>query len=177
VRGVVGGKYLDSVNRTADGSIVGQWASSSSVNQQWTIVPTESFYKVINRANGKALDTGGQTADGTFMQFWPNGTSNNQQWTFELVSTSTSLALASSEAVEHEVRLNPSKEIELVLAKPSAGVARVTVLDKAAITWVEGTFEGTRYRLNVGDVPAGRYVLRVVDDYGLVSEREILIKP
>ena len=61
---MTGGKYLDSIGRTADGSIVGQWANGSSPNQQWTVVPTGSYYKVINRANGKALDTGGQTADG-----------------------------------------------------------------------------------------------------------------
>jgi arabinan endo-1,5-alpha-L-arabinosidase len=178
LRAVTGGKYLDSINRTADGSIVGQWANSSSFNQQWTIVATGSFHKVINRANGKALDTGGQTADGTFIQFWPNGTSNNQQWTFELVSSSTSAAArASLPSAELRVLLDPVVDlIDISRAQAFAGVARVTVVDRRGIVWAEGTFQGTRYRLSTAEVPAGRYVLRVSDDFGVVSEKQILIK-
>lgn len=185
LQAVTGGKYLDSINRTADGSIVGQWANGSSFNQQWTIVPAGTFYKVINRTNGKALDTGGQTADGTFMQFWPNNTSFNQQWAFERVTTlaasalsTTSIASASTERVELQVLLDaPAREIEVSLSRPAAGLARVTLLDRAAIAWAEGTFSGSKYRLRVVDVPAGKYRLRVIDDFGVVSEREILIKP
>jgi arabinan endo-1,5-alpha-L-arabinosidase len=180
LRGVTGGKYLDSINRTADGSIVGQWANSSSINQQWTMVATGSFYKIINRANGKALDTGGQTADGAFMQFWPNGTSNNQQWTFELVSSSTSSAAATRTSLpssDLRVLLDPVIDvIDVSRAKTFAGIARVTIADARGVVWTEGTFEGTRYRLSTAEVPAGRYVLRVSDDYGLVSEKQILIK-
>jgi arabinan endo-1,5-alpha-L-arabinosidase len=182
LRAVTGGKYLDSINRTADGSIVGQWANSSSFNQQWTIVATGSFHKVINRANGKALDTGGQTADGAFMQFWPNGTSNNQQWTFELVSSSTSAAASATASTslpstELKVLLDPVIDVvEISRAKAFAGIARATVVDRRGILWAEGTFEGTRYRLSTADIPAGKYILRVIDDYGVISEKQILIK-
>jgi arabinan endo-1,5-alpha-L-arabinosidase len=185
LQAVTGGKYLDSINRTADGSIVGQWADSPSFNQQWTIVATGSFYKVINRANGKALDTGGQSADGTFMQFWPNGTSFNQQWTFERVASLTSAAPTASAptpsaltpSASASASASQARGIDVVLAKPAAGLARVTVLDSAGIAWAESTFTGAKYRLNLTDVPAGRYRLRVIDDYGVVTEREILIKP
>jgi arabinan endo-1,5-alpha-L-arabinosidase len=80
---VTAGKYLDSLGNTADGSSVGQWGNSSSLNQQWTISDLGTgYFKVINRANGKCLDTGGGTGNGTVMQFWGSGSSNNQQWQF-----------------------------------------------------------------------------------------------
>lgn len=90
MRAVTGGKYLDSVARTTDGSAVGQWTDSANFNQQWTLVAIDSYYKILNRANGKAVDTGGQTGDGAVMQFWYDNISFNQQWTFEFVSSSTS---------------------------------------------------------------------------------------
>ena len=82
---VTGSKFLDSINRTADNTPVGQWANSASFNQQWTITPVSGspgYYKLINRANSKALDTGGATNDGGIMEFWGNGGSLNQQWQF-----------------------------------------------------------------------------------------------
>ena len=80
LRAVTGGKYLDSIGRTADGSIVGSGPTAPArISMDRRAVG--SFYKLINRANGKALDTGGQTADGNVMQFWFDNPSNNQQWT------------------------------------------------------------------------------------------------
>lgn len=76
-------KYLDSIGRSADGSVCGQWDNSSSWNQQWTIQDLGTgYYRIVNRANGKALDTGGRTATGSDLQFWGVGSSWNQQWTF-----------------------------------------------------------------------------------------------
>lgn len=187
LRAVTGGKYLDSIGRTADGSAVGQWSDSPSFNQQWTLVPVDSYYKLINRTNGKALDTGGQTGDGAVMQFWYDNTSFNQQWTFELVSSSTSLASASSAAdaavadevtSPMQVRLSPPRqEISVELSRPAAGVARVTIVDRTGLLWAEGMFTGESHSLSTASIPAGRYTLRVTDDYGLVEERQILIKP
>ena len=73
---------MDSLGNTADGSNVGQWASSSSTNQQWSIVSAGSgLYKIVNRANGKCLDTGGGTANGSVMKFYGSNASLNQVWT------------------------------------------------------------------------------------------------
>ena len=73
------------LNRTANGSILGQWGNSASPNQQWTIVAVGAYYKVINRANGKCIYTGGSGTNGAAMQFWTSGSSFNQQWSLELV--------------------------------------------------------------------------------------------
>lgn len=194
LRNVAVGKYLDNINNTADGSAVAQWADSPNFNQQWTISATGSYYKVINRTNGKALDTGGQTANGTFMQFWTSGSSNNQQWTFEQISTSTSVA---SQAVVNEaattssadvlaaplvtnavgIQLNSrANHIAFSLPTSAAGEKRVTVLTQSGLVLAEGAFSGAKYSLNIADVPAGKYVLRVIGDYGVIEERAILIK-
>ena len=173
LRAVTGGKYLDNVNHTADGSAVGQWSDSSNVNQQWTLVGVDSYYKIINRANGKAVDTGGQTGDGAVMQFWYDNVSFNQQWAFEFVSSSTSLA-----STPAQILLSPStRELSVLLSQPAAGVARMTVVDKMGLLWAEGMFTGNSHRLSTENIPAGRYTLRVTDDFGVVEERQILIKP
>lgn len=182
LRAVTGGKYLDSVNRTADGSNVGQWADSPSFNQQWTLVPVDSYYKLVNRVIGKAVDTGGQTGDGAVMQFWYDNISFNQQWAFEFVSSSTSLAspLAASDAPASPLQVGvspPTQEISVALPKAAAGVARITIVDEAGLLWAEGMFTGDSHRLSTANVPAGRYTLRVSDDYGVIEERQILIKP
>lgn len=182
LRAVTGGKYLDSVGRTADGSAVGQWADSPNINQQWTLVAVDSYYKLVNRANGKAVDTGGQTGDGAVMQFWYDNISFNQQWAFEFVSSSTSLLSAGSElqemAVPLQIRVSPpTQKIDVALSRSAAGVARVTVVDKTGLLWAEGMFIGDSHSLSTENIPAGRYTLRVSDDYGLVEEKQILIKP
>jgi arabinan endo-1,5-alpha-L-arabinosidase len=187
LRAGTGGKYLDSVNATADGSVVGLWADSPSVNQQWTLVATGSFYKLINRANGKALDTGGQTANGSFMQFWFDNTSVNQHWTLEQVSSSTSVAAESSTAsasvvptagaTTMQVLLIPqSTTLSVALTGASAGQKRVTIENSVGLVLAETVFEGTKHSLSTADIPAGRYLLRVIGDYGLIGEREILLK-
>lgn len=182
LRAVTGGKYLDSVNRTADGSAVGQWADGPNFNQQWTLVAVDSYYKLVNRANGKAVDTGGQTADGAVMQFWYDNISFNQQWAFEFVSSSTSLTSATAALVESAAPLQvlvspPAKEISVVLPKSAAGVARVTVVDETGLPWAEGMFTGESHRLSTENIPAGRYILRVSDDFGVLEERQILVRP
>jgi hypothetical protein len=53
----------------------------------------------------------------------------------------------------------------------------VTVVDKSGLLWAEGMFTGDAHRLSTENIPAGRYTLRVSDDYGVVEERQILIKP
>jgi arabinan endo-1,5-alpha-L-arabinosidase len=182
LRAVTGGKYLDSLDRTADGSAVGQWSDSPSFNQQWTLAPVDSYYKLVNRANGKAVDTGGQSGDGAVMQFWFDNTSSNQQWAFEFVSSSTSLASTSSTSevasAPVQVRVSPpTQAIDVALSKPAAGVARATVVDAKGLLWAEGMFTGDSHTLSTENIPAGRYNLRVSDDYGVIEERQILIRP
>ncbi len=76
-------KFLDSIGRTTDGSVCGQWDGGGSYNQQWTIQDLGTgYYRIVNRANGKALDTGGLTATGSDLQFWYVNGSINQQWSF-----------------------------------------------------------------------------------------------
>ena len=196
LRAVTGGKYLDSIGRTADGSIVGQWANGSSPNQQWTVVPIGSYYKVINRANGKAVDTGGQTADGAAMQMWFDNPSNNQQWTFEFVSSSTALtatAAATSTATTSstlattttkrrpprlQVFINtPARELSVTLSAAVSGEKRVSIADRSGLVWAEGVFDGAAHTLSTAEMPAGAYTLRVTGDNGLIEERKILIRP
>ena len=63
------GLYLDGMGRTSNGSICGQWSSSSSNNQQWTQETVGSNVKFKNRATGLYLDGMGSTAQ--WLQFMP----------------------------------------------------------------------------------------------------------
>lgn len=82
------GLYLDGMGRTANGSIVAQYASSGSNNQKWRITALGGhFFKLQNVATGLYLDTGGNTANGSTIQQWGGGGSWNQQWSFTPVDS------------------------------------------------------------------------------------------
>jgi hypothetical protein len=75
------GKYLDNAGSTADGYNVKQYSSSTSNNQQWKIIQSDTgYFRIICRNGGKALDNMGSTADGANMAQWSLGSSYNQQW-------------------------------------------------------------------------------------------------
>jgi len=80
------GLNIDSIGRTTNGSIAGQWSNSSSFNQQWLIESAGSYVKLKNRASGLYLDGNGQTANGA-AAILSSGSSNNQQWTEEIVGS------------------------------------------------------------------------------------------
>ena len=116
------------------------------------------------------------------MQFWYDNVSFNQQWAFELVSSATSvtsrLGASTGTASPLQVLVSPpTRELSVALSVPAAGVGRVTVADKSGLLWAEGIFTGDSHRLSTENIPAGRYTLRVSDNYGLIEERPILIKP
>jgi endoglucanase len=74
-------QYLDGMGRTTDGADAGQWASSSSYNQQWLVTTSGSYVRIQNRATGLYLDGMGRTTNGANLGQWANSSSTNQQWT------------------------------------------------------------------------------------------------
>jgi hypothetical protein len=72
--------YLDGMGRTSNGSICGQWSSSSSNNQQWTQEMAGSYVRFKNRATGLYLDGMGSASNGSNLCQWSNSGSTNQQW-------------------------------------------------------------------------------------------------
>jgi arabinan endo-1,5-alpha-L-arabinosidase len=204
LRCVTGGKYLDSIARTGNGAIVGQWSNSSSANQQWSIVPIGSYYKVVNRVNGKCLDTGGSNADGASMQFWYNGTSFNQQWTFQRINTSAAALMASGEEpltedpLTNEETLLPAEapeplpkqeaselhfytnrstnEIAIALPESQAGEMIIHLLDRTGGVVSSTIGMDSRCRLSIEYLPAGMYILKVMNNEKMIFERVIMIK-
>jgi hypothetical protein len=77
------GLLIDGMGRTSNGSICGQWNSSGSSNQQWTLETAGSYVKIKNRATGLYLDGMGYTTNGLTANQYSSSTSNNQQWTQE----------------------------------------------------------------------------------------------
>jgi len=74
------GLYLDGMGRTTNGNDAGQWASSGSYNQQWSLIPAGSYVKIQNRATGLYLDGMGRTTNGDDAGQWASSASSNQQW-------------------------------------------------------------------------------------------------
>ncbi len=75
------GKYLDNAGSTANGANVKQYSGSSSNNQQWKIIQSDTgYYKLVCRTGGKTLDNLGATTDGANMGQWDLNGSYNQQW-------------------------------------------------------------------------------------------------
>jgi len=77
------GNMLDNMGVTTNGSVVCQWPSSTSPNQQWDITYAGGYYTLTCQTGGLCLDTGGNTANGSSAEQWGNGTYvNNQHWKF-----------------------------------------------------------------------------------------------
>jgi len=74
------GKYLDNLGATTNAANVGQWASSTSNNQKWTLAYVGGYYKLTCVSSGKCLDSNGNTADGSNVTQWASSTTPNQQW-------------------------------------------------------------------------------------------------
>jgi hypothetical protein len=82
------GLYLDGMGRTTNGEACGQWASSSSNNQQWERISTSGYYQFRNRATGLYLDGMGRTSNGSDVGQWANTTHVNSQWSLISISSS-----------------------------------------------------------------------------------------
>jgi len=75
------GKYLDNLGSTTNGAGVGQWDSSTSNNQKWTLAYSGGYYKLTCVTGGKCLDSDAHTTDGSTIVQWTSNTDSNQQWT------------------------------------------------------------------------------------------------
>lgn len=74
------GLMIDGMGRTSAGSACGQYASSGSWNQMWTLETSGSYVYIKNRNTGLYLDGRGNTTNGSFVGQWTSSTSNNLQW-------------------------------------------------------------------------------------------------
>lgn len=81
------GLLMDGMYRYSDGSLAGQWHSSGSTAQQWTIETTGSYVKIKNRASGLYLDGNGNTTNGAGAVQKAAGSSFNQQWQQEVAGS------------------------------------------------------------------------------------------
>jgi hypothetical protein len=77
------GLYVDGMGRASNGANLGQWSSSSSYNQQWTIESNGSYVRLKNRATGLYVDGMGRSSNGSTAGQWSSSTSYNQQWSQE----------------------------------------------------------------------------------------------
>lgn len=74
---------IDGMGRTSNGSNAGQWSSSGSNAQKWTMETSGSNVKFKNVATGLYLDGMGRTSNGSIVGQWSSSSSANQQWTVE----------------------------------------------------------------------------------------------
>jgi xyloglucan-specific exo-beta-1,4-glucanase len=77
------GLLIDGMGRTSAGDHCGQYASSGSTNQQWTLETSGSYVYIKNRATGLYIDGRGVSTNGAYAGQWTSSTSNNLQWTQE----------------------------------------------------------------------------------------------
>lgn len=80
IKNAATGLFMDGMGRTANGSAAGQYAGSSSYNQQWALEPSGYHYKLKNRSTGLYLDGMGRTANGSDAGQYAGNPSNNQAW-------------------------------------------------------------------------------------------------
>jgi len=74
------GLLIDGMYRSSNGSNAGQYSSSGSDAQKWTLEAAGSYVKIKNKATGIYLDGMGSTANGSVCGQWTSSSSNNQQW-------------------------------------------------------------------------------------------------
>jgi hypothetical protein len=74
------GLLIDGMGRTSAGSACGQYASSGSWNQMWTLETSGAYVYIKNRNTGLYIDGRGNSTNGAFAGQWSSSTSNNLQW-------------------------------------------------------------------------------------------------
>jgi len=74
------GLLIDGMGRTSTGSACGQYASSGSWNQMWTLETSGAYVYIKNRNTGLYIDGRGNSTNGSFVGQWSSSTSNNLQW-------------------------------------------------------------------------------------------------
>jgi parallel beta-helix repeat protein len=82
------GLVLNSQGLTTNGSAITQWTQGSSVNLQWTFIPTSGGYYQINSVKSglDAVVQGASTANGAGIIQWSFGAAGNDQWLPQLNS-------------------------------------------------------------------------------------------
>ncbi|MEU6431734.1 RICIN domain-containing protein [Microbispora sp. NPDC046973] len=80
IRNAGTGLYIDGMGRGTAGSDAGQYANSTSTNQQWTIENVGNYVRIKNRATGLYLDGMGRTSNGSAVAQYGDGSGTNQQW-------------------------------------------------------------------------------------------------
>jgi len=74
------GLLIDGMGNTSAGSHCGQYASSGSNNQMWTLETSGSYVYIKNRSTGLYIDGRGVSTNGAYAGQWTSSTSNNLQW-------------------------------------------------------------------------------------------------
>jgi parallel beta-helix repeat protein len=76
------GLVLNNQGSTTNGSAITQWTPGSSVNLQWTFIPTSGGYYQINSVKSglDAVVQGASTAQGAGIIQWSFGSSGDDQW-------------------------------------------------------------------------------------------------
>src|SRR5581483_6732666 len=76
------GLVLNNQGSTTNGSAITQWTQGSSVNLQWTFIPTsDGYYQINSVKSGKdAVVQSASTANGAGIIQWSFGSSQNDQW-------------------------------------------------------------------------------------------------
>jgi hypothetical protein len=161
------------LGHTADGSTVGQWSSSSSYNQQWTITAVGSYYKIINRTNGKCLDTGGGTTDGSIMQFWGSGSSSNQLWiASRLKSAKLDMDDADMDNQLSVINLYPNPIIdELFIKTDNARNLKVEIYTISGIKVYSENLANGKSSVNVKSLSSGIYLVKVYDEQNVITKQ------
>lgn len=81
------GLLIDGMGRTSAGSACGQYASSGSWNQMWTLETSGAYVYIKNRNTGLYIDGRGNSTNGAYAGQWSSSTSNNLQWQQETVGS------------------------------------------------------------------------------------------
>jgi endonuclease/exonuclease/phosphatase family metal-dependent hydrolase len=76
------GLLLDGMGRTTNGSVLGQYASTTHQNAQWELIDAGSgFYQILNRGTGLVADGYGRTTNGSdCAQYASTTTHPNSHW-------------------------------------------------------------------------------------------------
>jgi hypothetical protein len=175
------GLYLDGMGRTTNGSDCGQYVNATHQNSHWSLQQySGSYYRIQNRATGLFLDGMGRTTNGSACGQYANTTSSNAQWQLITVSSSARMATkefaASSEESPLLINVHPNpatNEITIILPSTYEGKKVASLLDGTGKIAVSDTFTATQHTMYIGNLPAGMYFLKIMNNKRLIVEKVI----
>ncbi|GAB3988176.1 hypothetical protein GCM10028807_10260 [Spirosoma daeguense] len=168
---------------TANGALPIQWTNGGRNNQKWIVqLDAQTYFSIKAVHSGKVLDVeaSNQNEGGNVIQYTPTGLAN-QQWNVEPVGCASGSRVKAEAESESSLTVYPNPAQDYVAIDIPVYEAATIHLDLITLAGNKVRSEtlslenSTTYRVDVADLPAGMYLIRVQIGAQLTKAHRLVI--